>query len=90
MNKSIKENVTDDNTRVLDDIVRTTKAKKDVGVRYMKSWEIEREIKEQGIKEGFEKGRAKERANTERERKRAETAEARVRELEAKLEKLAK
>lgn len=90
MNKSIKENVTDDNTRVLDDIVRTTKAKKDVGVRYMKSWEIEREIKEEGIKEGFEKGREKERVNTERERKRAEIAEARVRELEAKLEKLAK
>ena len=36
--KSIKDNVTDENTEKLDDIVHRTKAKKGVGVRFMKSW----------------------------------------------------
>ena len=37
INKSTTDNATDDNTKRLDDIVRSTKAKKDIGVRYMKS-----------------------------------------------------
>lgn len=67
INKSTTDNATDDNTKRLDDIVRSTKAKKDIGVRYMKSWELERELKEEGRRE--------ERANTDRERERAEMAE---------------
>ena len=38
--------------------------------------------------EGREEGREEERANTEAERKRADTAERRVKELEAELAKL--
>ncbi|MBQ7584519.1 MAG: hypothetical protein IJT24_07890 [Lachnospiraceae bacterium] len=41
--KSTEANVTDDTTRKLNDIVVSTKSKKDIGVRYMKSWEIARD-----------------------------------------------
>ena len=46
--KSIRTNVTDENTEKLDDIVHKTKAKKGVGVRFMKSWEREKELREEG------------------------------------------
>ena len=71
--------MTDDVTGKLNEIVHKIKEKKDVGIRYMKSWEREKELRE----EGREEGREEERANTERERRRAEVAEARVKELEA-------
>ena len=79
--------MTDDVTGKLNEIVHKIKEKKDVGIRYMKSWEREKELREEGIalgrEEGRIEGREEERANTERERKRAEVAEARVKELEA-------
>ena len=88
---SIDENVTDDATKRLDDIVKSTKSNESVGIRYMKSWEIENMLREEG--------REEERENTERERQRADSesrradnesqradrAEARVKELEALL-----
>ena len=89
--KSTKDNVTDDVTGKLNEIVHKIKEKKDVGIRYMKSWEREKELRDEGIalgrEEGRIEGREEERANTERERKRAEVAEARVKELEALLKK---
>ena len=84
--KSIKANVTDENTEKLDDIVHKTKAKKGVGVRFMKSWEREKELREEGRKEGKEE----ERINTEAERKRANDAEERADKAEAELEKYRK
>ena len=84
---STEENVTDETTKELDDIVKKVKAKPGIGVRYMKSWELEREF--------MEAGRAEERQNTEAERKRADAAEnrakaaeSRIKELEAKIEEL--
>ena len=51
-----------------------------------KHLQMEREdAREEGRKEGREEGRQEERANTERERKRADEAEAKLRELEKKL-----
>lgn len=50
--RSTKDNVTDDATKKLDDIVCRTKSKKDVGVRYLKSWEREKELREEGREEG--------------------------------------
>ena len=50
--------MTDDNTRRLDDIVKVTKARKDVGINFMKSWERERELQERCMAEGMEKGMA--------------------------------
>ena len=84
--ESTETNVTDETTRRLNEIVKRTKAKKDVGVRYMKSWEWERDIREEGMEEGREEGRnegrEEERANTEIERRRADAAELRAKEAE--------
>ena len=68
INESTESNVTDETTKRLDEIVKHTKAKKDLGNTYMKSWELEKELKEEG--------RAEERVNTEAERARADKAEA--------------
>ena len=55
--RSTKDNVTDDVTKKLDDIVCRTKLKEDVGVRYLKSWEREKELREEGRIAGREEGR---------------------------------
>ena len=57
INESIRANVIDDNTRKLDDIVKNTKARKEIGVRYMKSWEKERQVREEGLAEGKQIGK---------------------------------
>ncbi len=57
INDSTESNATDDNTKRLNEIVRSTKARKDIGVKYMKSWERERELLETGKAEGIELGR---------------------------------
>lgn len=54
---STDRNVIDETTRKLDDIVRSTKTKKDIGIRYMKSWERERELREDGLEQGLKEGR---------------------------------
>lgn len=87
---STEANITDDATRKLDSIVKHAKHKKDIGVRYMKNWEMlndarkegREEGRKEGREEGREEGRKEERIKTEIERKRADIAEARVRELE--------
>ena len=81
---STEHNVIDENTEILDRIVKQTKSKKDVGIRYMKSWEREREL----IEEGREEGREEERVNTERERQRADAAEVRADVAEARIKEL--
>ena len=78
--KSTEENVTDDTTKRLDEIVNTAKKKKEIGVRYMKSWEREQEL----IAEGKAEGKEEERVNTEAERARADAAEARADDAEAR------
>ena len=72
---SIKENVTDDETGLLDEIVADTKSREDVGIRYMKSWEWEKEIRKEARQEGRDEGRE--------EQKRID--EVRIAELEAKI-----
>ena len=49
--RSTEENVIDDTTKRLDEIVKSTKKKKDIGVRYMKSWEREQELLAEGREE---------------------------------------
>ena len=96
--KSTKANITDDLTDRLNEIVHRTKAKKGVGIRYMKSWEREKELREEGREEERKNTEAErkkaeaerkkaeaERKKAEAERKRADKAEARIRELEAQL-----
>ena len=95
INDSTTENATDELTKRLDSIVKSTKAKKDIGIRYMKSWERERELKEEGREEMREEMQekldsAEERAvNAEEARKaaeeRAESAEKRAEAAEKRL-----
>ena len=82
INESTEENATDDNTRKLDEIVKSTKAKKEIGIRYMKSWEREREL--------IEAVREENRENIEREHKHAEEAEKRAEEAEKRAEEAEK
>ena len=49
---------------------------------------ILREVREEGLKQGIELGRAEERQNTEAERRRADAAETRIKELEAQIKEL--
>ncbi|MBO4375102.1 MAG: hypothetical protein J5829_08365 [Lachnospiraceae bacterium] len=77
--KSTAENITDDTTKRLDEIVKSTKKKKAIGVKYMKSWERERELIEEVRREEREKVVAAE--------QRADNAEARADTAEAKLAK---
>lgn len=58
MESSTLENATIPELRDLHNYVMNIKHKKEVGVRYMKSWEIERRLREEGIAEGREEGRA--------------------------------
>ena len=85
--KSTKANVTDDITGRLNDIVHRTKAKKGIGISYMKSWEREAELIEEGKRRGLRMGREEELKNTEAERKRTEIERKRADEAEAKLKK---
>ena len=52
INDSTDANATDDNTKKLNGIVKSTKSKKDIGIAYMKSWEREKELKREGKEEG--------------------------------------
>ncbi len=93
INRSIEENVSDETTRRLNEIVKLKKSGKETRDEYMKSWEKEQELREEGREEGLKEGREEglkegreeERENTLREKSRADAAEARVKELEAML-----
>ena len=76
INDSKDENVTDDNTDKLNNIVRHTKNKPGMGIKYMKSWERDREL----IRD--------ERRRTEEERQRAEEAEQRAEEEKQRADNL--
>ena len=87
INDSTAPNVTDDNTRRLDSIVKRTKAKKEVGVKYMKSWERDRELIENARAEGREEGREEGRAEAREEyRSELDKANQRAEALQKKLQ----
>lgn len=58
---SIEENATTEELKDLHQYVTTIKKKKEVGVRYMKSWELEqmwrKEARKEGLAEGLQKGK---------------------------------
>lgn len=78
LNESTEANATDDNTRLLNSIVKSTKTKKDIGIRYMKSWEREKQLRKEG--------REEEHVYTELERQRADMAEKRADMIENELQ----
>ena len=71
-----EENAANEDLKRIHEMVKVVKRDSEVSKEYMKIFERERMIREEGIEKGLEKGREEERANTERERQRAE-AEAR-------------
>lgn len=56
MENSIAENVTNADIRAIHEQVDAVKRDKEVGVQYMKSWEREMLIREEGKEEGREEG----------------------------------
>ncbi len=54
---SIAENVTDTNIQAIHNYVSEVKQDREVGVQYMKSWEREALIREEGKEAGLEEGR---------------------------------
>lgn len=80
-------------TKDIEEAVKKARRNESWRDRYMREWnalhdardDAREEGREEGRKEGREEGRKEERKNTERERRRAEEAEKRVKELEALL-----
>ena len=77
-------------------LFETVKRDKEVSVGYMKIFEMEQLLLDQGReeglaegrKQGLEEGRQEERVNTERERRRAQAAEEELARLKKELEQI--
>ncbi len=79
-------NASNKDLREIQSMVETVKRDKEVSVGYMKIFEMEEMLLDQGRQEG----RKEEQANTERERRRAEAAEEELRLLKEELRRLKK
>jgi predicted transposase/invertase (TIGR01784 family) len=55
--KTTDDNVTNQNLATIQQFVDKVKRRKEVGINYMKSWELERMYREEGRKEGLAEGR---------------------------------
>ena len=75
MEHTTEENTTTDALKRIHKMVETIKMDEEVSHKYMKVLEREKMLIEKGQKIGQEIGRKMERENTERERRRADTAE---------------
>ena len=84
----IEENATTDNLRSIHQMVNLIKQDEEVSLQYMKIFEREEMLIQQGIEQGIEQGRKEEQANTELERQRAEKEKARADQLEKELQQL--
>ena len=78
------ENAVNDSLKELHQMVNVVKHDREVSLNYMKSFERDQML----IKQGLEQGREQERANTERERLRAEHAENELALLKKQLDNL--
>lgn len=57
MEETTASNVTNQNIDTVHDIVKKVKSRKEVGIQYMKSWELEKMLRDQALKEGRAEGR---------------------------------
>jgi predicted transposase/invertase (TIGR01784 family) len=64
--KSTDENVTNQNLATIQQLVKDVKSRKEVGITYMKSWELEEMHREEGRREGIKEGIDAANANTVR------------------------
>lgn len=81
MEKTCWENAKNETLKKIHSMVEVVKRDKGVSLEFMKIFEREQMLREEGRQEGREEGIREERANTERERQRAEKAEAKLKEL---------
>ena len=84
MEHTTEENATTDNLRSIHQMVNLVKQDEEVSLQYMKIFEREEML----IQQGIEQGRKEEKANTELERQRAEKEKARADRLEKELQQL--
>ena len=56
MENSTDDNVTNQNIASIQELVNKVKRKKEVGISYMKSWEMEELARKQGYNDGFDSG----------------------------------
>ena len=82
------ENAVNDSLKELHQMVNVVKHDREVSLNYMKSFERDQMLIKQGLSQGLEQGREQERANTERERLRAEHAEKELALLKKQLDNL--
>jgi len=54
--ESTEENVTNQDIASIQQFVTKVKRKKEVGINYMKSWEVEKAARDEGYHEGFDDG----------------------------------
>ena len=92
MDHTTEENAITDNLRSIHQMVNLVKQDEEVSLQYMKIFEREEMLIQQGIEQGIEQGiqqgRKAEQANTELERQRAEKEKARADQLEKELQHL--
>ena len=81
-------NASNEALKEIQSMVETVKRDKEVSIGYMKTFEMEQLLLDQGREEGRKEGREEERTNTERERKRAEAAEQEIRRLKEEIRRL--
>ncbi|MBS6118167.1 MAG: hypothetical protein KH896_07765 [Clostridiales bacterium] len=94
MEDTEEKNAVNPSLQKIQKMVEKVKEDKGVLLEYMKVWEREQMIREEGMEAGMEAGiavgKAEQEKETEKERQRAEKAEREVAELREKLEKLQK
>ncbi len=54
--KTTNNNVTNQDIESIQQLVERVKRKKEVGINYMKSWEVEKMVREEGYAEGYDNG----------------------------------
>ena len=84
MEHTTEENAVNDNLRNIHKMVNLVKQDEEVSLQYMKIFEREEML----IQQGIQQGREEERINTEREHQRAEKEKARAEQLEKELQQL--
>ena len=88
MKHSIEENAANESLKRIHRMVEKVKQSEEVSLEYMKIFEREEMLREEGREEGIRKGRDEERKNTEQQRIRAEKAELEVERLREELKKM--
>ena len=88
MEHTTEENAVNDNLRNIHKMVNLVKQDEEVSLEYMKIFEREEMLVQQGIQQGIQQGRKEEQVNTKREYQRAEKEKARADQLEKELQQL--